>query len=191
MPAMPWVADPVAVGAAVGALALILFAAAWHKLSDAEVFAGALQAYQLLPAPLVGAVARVLPLIEAGLGIALLVPLSRSPALVATAVLMLTYATAMGINLARGRDQVDCGCGGEAHPLSWALVARNVVLAAVALAVAGPTAERGFEWLDGVTLLVGVLAFYALYLMADELLRQSDRLRRLRHAHVHEEAQAR
>ena len=95
----------------------------------------------------------------------------------------------MGVNLARGRDQIDCGCGGDSHPLSWWLVARNAVLAAAALAVAGPTADRGFEWLDGVTLIMGVLAFYALYLMAEELLRQSSRLRQLRHSHVHEEGE--
>lgn len=180
------VADPVVVGAVVGTLALILFAAAWHKLSEPEVFAGALQAYRLLPAAVVPVAARVLPFLEIVLGIAVLVPASRAPALIATALLMVAYASAMGINLMRGREQIDCGCGGEAHPLSWALVVRNIVLAAAALVVAGPARERGFEWLDGVTLVVGVLAFYALYLMADELLRQSSRLRQLRAAHVEE-----
>jgi len=189
MPALAYVADPVAVGAVVGALALILFAAAWHKLAEHDVFAGALQAYQLLPVALVPVAARVLPVLEAILGIAILVPATRGPALVCTALLMLGYACAMGVNLARGRDQIDCGCGGDSHPLSWWLVARNAVLAAAALAVAGPTADRGFEWLDGVTLIMGVLAFYALYLMAEELLRQSSRLRQLRHSHVHEEGE--
>ncbi|MCW5622348.1 MAG: hypothetical protein KIS79_14670, partial [Burkholderiales bacterium] len=128
------VADPVVVGAIVGALALILFAAAWHKLSEPEVFAGALLAYRLLPAAVVPGVARALPVLEIVLGIAILVPVSHTPALIATALLMLTYAAAMGINLMRGREQIDCGCGGDAHPLSWALVVRNVVLAAAALA---------------------------------------------------------
>jgi len=191
MPALPYLADPVAVGTIVGALALILFAAAWHKLSDPDVFAGALQAYELLPQPAVSVAARILPVLEVALGIAILVPSTRAPALLATAALMLLYAAAMGVNLVRGRSQIDCGCGGETHPLSWALVGRNGVLAGAALAVAGPTAERSFEWLDGVTLIVGVLAFYALYLMADELLRQSSRLRQLRAAHVHEEVEAR
>ncbi len=189
MGAVAHLADPVAVGAAVGALALILFAAAWHKLSEPEVFAGALQAYQLLPTALVSAAARLLPVLEILLGIGMLVPATRAPALLATALLMLGYASAIGINLLRGRDQIDCGCGGESHPLSWALVARNAVLAVAALAVAGPTVERGFVWLDGVTLIVGVLAFYTLYLMADELLRQSSRLRQLRHRHAHGEVE--
>ena len=190
MGAVPHIADPVAVGAAVGALALILFAAAWHKLSEPDGFAGALHAYELLPAPMVQITARLLPVLEILLGVAMLIPASRSPALLVTALLMLAYAFAIGVNLVRGRAQIDCGCGADSHPLSWALVARNVVLAATALAVAGPTLERGFVWLDGVTLTMGVLAFYALYLMADELMRQSSRLGQLRQRHGHGEGEA-
>jgi hypothetical protein len=166
----PWVAaDPVAVGAVVGALALVLFAAAWHKLGEPDVFEGALQAYQLLPA---GAVTVS----------ALLVPATRAPALWAFAALVLVYAGAMAVNLWRGRRQIDCGCGGEVHPLSWGLVLRNAVLAGAALLVAGPTVAREFEWLDGVSLVVGVLAFYAMYLLFDELLRQFSRIAQLRAA---------
>ena len=172
--------DPVAVGAVVGALALVLFAAAWHKVTQAEVFAAALQAYELVPVGAVLAVGRALPLVEAAIGIGMLVPLTRQPALIGFAALMLLYAGAMGVNLLRGRRQIDCGCGGESHPLSWALVLRNAVLAALALAVSGPTSQRGFEWLDGMTLVAGVLAFYGLYLLFDELLRHASRLGQLR-----------
>jgi hypothetical protein len=172
--------DPVAVGAVVGALALVLFAAAWHKVAQAEVFAAALQAYELIPVGAVLAVGRALPVVEAAIGIGMLVPLTRQPALIGFAALMLLYAGAMGMNLLRGRRQIDCGCGGESHPLSWALVLRNAVLAALALSVSGPTRQRGFEWLDGMTLVAGVLAFYGLYLLFDELLRQASRLGQLR-----------
>lgn len=175
-------ADPVAVGAVVGALALILFAAAWHKLSEPEVFGGALQAYDLLPAAAVMPLARVLPWIEVATGVALLVPVTRNPALLVFTALILVYAGAMAINLWRGRRQIDCGCGGEVHPLSWGLVLRNGVLAAAALLVAGPTVQREFEWLDGVSLVIGVLAFYALYLLFDEVLRQFSRIAQLRAA---------
>jgi hypothetical protein len=175
-------ADPVAVGAVVGALALVLFAAAWHKLSEPEVFGGALQAYDLLPAAAVMPAARVLPWVEIATGGALLVPATRDPALLAFAALILLYAAAMTVNLLRGRRQIDCGCGGDVHPLSWGLVLRNGVLAAAALSVAGPAIEREFEWLDGVILVAGVLAFYALYLLFDELLRQFSRIAQLRNA---------
>ncbi|MCW5625273.1 MAG: hypothetical protein KIT73_11210 [Burkholderiales bacterium] len=172
-------ADPAAVGTIVGALALILFGAAWHKFSEPNAFLSSLAAYRLLPAALLDPAAKALPTIEVLLGIGLLVPLTRTPALVAVAALFLLYAGAMGVNLGRGRSYIDCGCGGAAHPLSWALVIRNAVLAGAALAVTGPTAERGFSWLDAITLVVGVLAFYMLYLMADELLRQASRMARV------------
>lgn len=174
--------DPVLLGAVVGALALVLFAAAWHKLSEPDVFAGALQAYQLLPGAAVAPAARVLPWLEVGVGVALLVPVTRQAALLAFAALILLYAGAMAVNLWRGRRQIDCGCGGDVHPLSWALVARNALLAAAALVVAGPVLDRAFEWLDGVTLVVGVLALYAMYMLFDELLRQSSRIAELRAA---------
>jgi hypothetical protein len=86
----------------------------------------------------------------------------------------------MAINLLRGRHDIDCGCGGASHPLSWGLVARNVVLAAAALVASRPTVERSMEWTDALTLVLGVLAFYALYLMSDELLRQASRLAQIK-----------
>jgi len=179
-------ADPVTVGTLVGALALVMFAAAWHKLSERELFAGALAAYRLLPPSSVAAIARVLPFVEIAIALCALIPATRSAALGALAVLMLLYALAIGINLARGRRDIDCGCGGEGHPLSWGLVLRNLVLSAAAFIASRPTLERSMDWIDAVTLVLGVLAFYALYLMADELLRQATRLARLAGEHGRE-----
>ena len=105
---------------------------------------------------------------------------SRQAALVGLAALVSAYAVAIAINLLRGRHDIDCGCGGASHPLSWGLVARNMVLAAAAILASRPTVERSMEWTDALTLVMGVLAFYALYLMADELLRQASRLAQIK-----------
>ena len=183
---MALAADPVAVGAYAGALALILFAAAWHKLSEPDVFVGVLQEYELLPQATVVLAGRALPCLEAVLGVGVLLPVTRSIGLIAVACLLALYAAAMAINLWRGKRNIDCGCGGEGQPLSWALVVRNAVLAGIAVGVSGPAGERDFEWLDGVTLVSGVLAFYVLYLLVDELLRQATRLRALRTGPQHE-----
>ncbi|MBX9630370.1 MAG: methylamine utilization protein MauE [Burkholderiales bacterium] len=172
------IADPAAKGAVIGALALILLGAAWHKLSEPNMFLSALAAYRLLPQGLLDVAARGIPLLEIALGAGLLVPATRSLALVGVALLMLGYALAIGINLARGRSYIDCGCGGAAHPLSWGLVVRNGVLAAAALAASGATMDRPLDWLDAVTVVLGVLAFFVTYLMADELLRQASRMAR-------------
>jgi hypothetical protein len=183
---LAFAADPVTVGTIIGALALVMFAAAWHKISDADAFAGALAAYRLLPPQAVPLVARALPAAEVLVGVCVLVPATRAWALLALAGLVASYALAIGINLGRGRHDIDCGCGGESHPLSWGLVLRNLVLAAAALIASRPTVERSMDWIDALTLVLGVLAFYAFYLMADELLRQASRLARLgRDGHEH------
>lgn len=169
-------ADPITAMALAGCFALILFAAAWHKLADGLMFEAALDAYQLLPGALTAVFARALPIAEAVVGIGLLVPATRNAALPAFAVLMAIYAAAMAINLLRGRSQIDCGCGAEVHLLSWALVARNAVLSLTALALCRTSVAREFDWLDGVTLIGGVLALYAGYLLCDELLRQHGRI---------------
>ena len=172
--------DPVAVGAIVGALALVMFAAAWHKFSAPEEFVGALAAYQLLPESLVWPAARVLPVAEAVIGVGILIPYTRQAAALLLSGLVLFYAVAIAINLARGRSSIDCGCGGEAHPLSWGLVARNAVLALAAMVASGQTLDRTMNWIDALTLVMGVLAFYAMYLLVDELLRQAGRAGQLR-----------
>jgi hypothetical protein len=172
--------DPITVGTLVGALALVMFAAAWHKFAEPDEFAGALGAYRLLPQALVPAVARLLPLADAALGAGILLPVTRAPALAALAGLVLLYALAIAANLVRGRRNIDFGCGGPGQPLSWALVIRNVVLAATALIARNPMLERSMDWIDALTLVLGVLAFFVFYLMADELLRQASRFAALR-----------
>ena len=52
--------------------------------------------------------------------------------IVAATALLGLYATGMGININRGRDRIECGCGGAVQPLGWQLVGRNGVLAAIA-----------------------------------------------------------
>lgn len=171
-------ADPAVQGALIGALALVLFGAAWHKLAEPNAFLSALAAYRIVPSGALEVLARAVPVIEIALGAGMLIPASRSYALVGVALLMIGYAGAIALNLLRGRSYIDCGCGGAAHPLSWGLVARNGILALAAVAASGPTIDRPLAWLDAVTLVVGVLAFYMTYLLADELLRQASRMAR-------------
>jgi hypothetical protein len=170
--------DPATTGAVVGALALILFGAAWHKLAEPNAFLSALAAYRLVPGPLLEPMARALPFLEFALGAGVLLPATRVAALAGTAALLVAYAAAIAVNLVRGRSYIDCGCGGAAHPLSWGLVLRNLLLAAAAVAVSGPTADRTLDWLDGFVLVAGGLAFFVAYLMADEVLRQASRMAR-------------
>lgn len=164
-----------------GGLALLLASAASHKLRDLEAFRAALGGYKLLPEASIGIASLVLIAVEIATSAALL--FSSSAGLAAAALLAL-YSLAIGVNLARGRREIDCGCFGPAarQPLSAGLVVRNAALIALALACALPAAPRALVWIDGLTV-VGAIAFGMLVHEAvNALLANAPRLRALRGA---------
>jgi hypothetical protein len=142
---------------AVGALAALVFARAGAlKLRDWSSLAGVVENYDLLPAFMAPPVAAVLPIVEITLAVALAVSapfaalwpapwLAAVPA--AAAGLLLVFALAMAINLARGRSHIDCGCGDARgrQPLSAGLVIRNLAMAAALILAAAlaPEPARG------------------------------------------------
>ncbi len=160
--------DPVIAIALSWSLALLLGAAAVHKIIDWSAFRTALESYRLLPPMLVPAAAAVLPVVEASLAAGLVLPAPGAAA--ATAGLLAVYAVAMAVNLMRHRRLTDCGCGGRRQPLSWILVVRNLLLAVAALGLLLPQAGRALVWLDGVTVAAAVTVASVLYLTADALL---------------------
>ena len=97
-----FLADPVAASAVAGCVALILFSAAWHKISEFDIFVGALDAYQLLPSVAVMPIARLLPCVEVAIALLVLIPATRPAGLAACAGLIAIYAVAIAVNLARG-----------------------------------------------------------------------------------------
>jgi Methylamine utilisation protein MauE len=115
------------------ALALLFTLAALHKLRDRRRFDGIVLAYRLGPPRLVLRAARLLPALEGVIAAGLI--FTPTPAAVAAATLFAGYGLAMTINLARGRRDIDCGCGEAPERLSGWLVARNAVLAAAALSL--------------------------------------------------------
>ncbi|GIS18476.1 MAG: hypothetical protein CM15mP120_03920 [Pseudomonadota bacterium] len=60
----------------------------------------------------------------------------------------------------RGRQHIDCGCGGEGTPISWGLVLRNAVLLLIALPLSTP--DGGFTIIMGfLVVLTGALGLLA------------------------------
>lgn len=118
------------------ALAALFAVAAAHKLRDRRYFDGIVLDYRLLPPRLALRVARLLPGLELALAAGLLV--GWRPAALTAAAVLLGYAAAMTVNLARGHREIDCGCGGPPQRLSGWLVGRNVIMAAAALALLLP-----------------------------------------------------
>ena len=168
--------DPLVGRAIATAFALLWLLAAWHKVSAGERFVAILGEYRLLPTAWTRPVARLLPLVEAALGLGWLTGLA--PGLVAplTTAVLGAYALAIAINLVRGRVHIGCGCGlggasGDDQPLSWWLVARNLSLGTVAMAAVLPASQRELGLLDWGTLVFALLAGVALYSGASQILR--------------------
>jgi Methylamine utilisation protein MauE len=162
--------DP-AVGALLaGAFALLFASAALHKFLDAERFAAAFLAYEVVPPPLAW-VSRLVPMLELVIAIALLPAGSRRGAAAAGAALLLAYAGAIAINLGRGRRDLDCGCGGpsERRPIGMWMVWRNLLLAALLAALRLPWADRPLSAVDALTIGAGTAMAALLYMSFEAL----------------------
>ena len=173
--------DPIPIVASALALAAVLATAATHKLRAPRWFAAQLEAYALLPQALIKPCARLLPLAEGAIALGLLLPASRSLAAVAAAALMLLYAGAIGLNLWRGRSDLDCGCAGpgQAQPLRPLLLLRNAALLGLALLAALPPQPRELGLFDGFVAIAAAAVVLLLYAAADGLLTNAPRLLKL------------
>jgi hypothetical protein len=114
----------------------VFLRAGFAKVTDLPDFRSAVANYRLLPTGLVPPVALTLPFAE--VAAAVFLALGILPGIVAAllALLLLSFAGAIAINLARGRS-FDCGCAGSApQTINWWHVAVNVGMAALAVAIA-------------------------------------------------------
>ena len=164
--------DPLAVWIPAAWLATLLLHAGLVKLLDRSMFVQHLGAYRV-PDALITPLSGVLPLAEIGFGLLLLSPWREVGAAGASALLLL-YAASMAWHLKAGR-RLDCGCGGEPLPLSWALVLRNLALTLLCLPASANLLPREMHIADyGVTLgavLLGSLLWAAFH----QVLRQTRR----------------
>ncbi|MGV8995760.1 MAG: MauE/DoxX family redox-associated membrane protein [Parvibaculaceae bacterium] len=172
--------DPIIDWSLRGGLALILTLAAMHKFNDRPTFEGQLGAYQLLPDVLVHAASRAIPMCE--LAIALCLLMRSEHAAYFGAGLFAIYAGAIGINLLRGRRDIDCGCGGtDGHQmLHPALVIRNLVLALGAGAITLAQTPRHTGFADYAIAALAALTGVALYVVSNTLIAQLPASRRLK-----------
>lgn len=167
--------DPLVSHALALAFALLLLLGAWHKVTAPVEFRAALGEYRLLPPTLLPLAAMLIPAFESLLGGAWLAGYASSAAPL-TAALLGLYAAAIAINLGRGRVHIGCGCGfgaasGKDPPLSWWLVARNLLLGGLALLAALPARDRALGAYDWLTLALVLAAAVALFAGASQLLR--------------------
>ncbi|MGQ9364693.1 MauE/DoxX family redox-associated membrane protein [Azospirillum sp. ST 5-10] len=164
-------------GTAVVFTTLLFARAALHKLWDFTAFTGYVADYRLVPEAWSRGAALAAVAAELLAVAALVLPGGQAVGTALAIALLLGYAGAMAVNLRRGRDRIECGCGGAVQPIGRGLVLRNLVLSAVAAAGLGgapfalPAAAVVATLLAGCTLWIG-------YALVEQLLANAAYLRR-------------
>lgn len=166
--ALPGAADPLFGWIAAAGIAVLFAHAAIAKALDRPLFMQHLAAYGVAGRWLAMAVP-ALPAVEAVTAVLLLTPWRAAGALLAGG-LLLAYAAAMALHRARGRT-LDCGCGGAPLPVSWALVLRNLLLAALAGVALLPASARPMGIADFLVVAAAVVLGSLLYAALNQLLR--------------------
>ena len=125
-------------------VAALFAASAAHKLRDWMRFREVVRNYQLLPQRVVPAAAATTIALELSTALLILLVATRPIGALLAAGLLIAYATAMAINLGRGRVNLDCGCLGigRRQAVRWWMVTRNMVIAAFALIAGQPLVAR-------------------------------------------------
>lgn len=155
-----------------GALAFVFAEAAVHKLRDPAAFSGIVRGHALVPDGLAPGVTASLITGEGLAALALLAPIGAAPGAVLALALLGVYSTAIGVNLARGRRDVDCGCLGPGQRQSLApwMLLRNGILGIAAAACLIPLAARPLSWLvDGISIAGGASVLILVFLAATRL----------------------
>jgi hypothetical protein len=163
-----------------------LFAAGCvQKLRHFDAFRDNVDHYELVPPFMLRPAAVLLVLWESLVVAALLIPATVSVGSVLAILLLGAYATAMGINLFRGRRGLDCGCTGPAlrQPISEWLVLRNLLLAGAAWLAGGAAAERALGGWDYALVLAALCVTGLLYMASERLLANAPGLQRLIYAY--------
>ena len=161
--------DPIISTSAALALSVIFASAASHKLRKPRWFRRQVEEYRLAPTFLTPAIAIGLPAAELLIAIGLLWPTNRQTAASVALVLIAAYALAIGINLLRGRHDMDCGCSGPAlrQPLHPMLLLRNFFLGVLALSALFPVLNRSVSLHDSFVMIAAGTTVVLLYAAAD------------------------
>jgi methylamine dehydrogenase accessory protein MauD len=160
-------------------LAVVFAVAAAGKLRDHPGAARALRDFGL-PARLASPGAIALPIAELAVAALLVATPTALAGAIAALVLLGLFGIAIGRLIARG-EQPDCNCFGTVHsaPVGWTTMARNLVFAALAVAIvaAGPgrSLTGAFDGAEPWVVAIGVVVAIQLF-FSWQLFRQNGRL---------------
>src|ERR1700693_2762943 len=163
--------DPVIGMLLIVSFAILFASAAWHKWRDLRRFDEVFAAYGLLPPIRWLRLSWTVPLLETAVALGLLWARSRACACAAGIILLLSYAGAMALNLARGRRDIACGCGGpdERRPIAAWMVWRNLLLALLLSGALWHWSRRALLLTDWGTIVFGIAAAVVVYVCVDRL----------------------
>ncbi len=172
------VLDPILILLANYCIASLFLSACYGKLRAFGVFRATLEDYELVPPLFVGPCAVVITAAEIAIGIGALVPAYALLSMFGAMALLLVYVAAIGINLARGRNDIDCGCSGPATQqlISKWLLLRNLALAAIAVVGMATPSQRPLHMPDVVLVVVALVGATALYAAINQLMANAPRL---------------
>jgi hypothetical protein len=166
----------------VATIALLFASAGLHKLRDVRRFAEIFAAYGVATAVSRWRLSWMVPVLELAVAVGLLFEGARLYAALAGIVLLLAYASAIRINLRRGRRDLACGCGGpdERRPIALWMVWRNIFIALILVCALAPWGTRPLGFIDAVTVVFGLLTLALIYLCFDQLMGYVQRAAHLR-----------
>ena len=116
-------------------LAVVFLLSAIGKIRNLGKFEESVRDYKLLSRNFVGPFSNTLPWIEIILSFLIFVGWRTAAAASLSAALFLLFNTAIGINLIRGRNDIDCGCFGSKHKIGIKIILRNIVLLAISFLI--------------------------------------------------------
>ncbi|WER48400.1 MauE/DoxX family redox-associated membrane protein [Cupriavidus sp. WKF15] len=169
------ICDPVAHGVGRTFLALLFLVGATLKAMAFEEFTGTIAAYRLIPDAAVKAAAMLVVALEAVSGVLSLQLLSVSGGAWVPVGFLGIVTLAVGINLARGNVDIDCGCGvaqGSSR-LSWPILARNTVLILVAAGLTAVPAGRALSLFDNLSIAGGAMSLLGVHVAFTQLIANS------------------
>ena len=170
--------DPILILLANYCIACLFLSACFGKVRGFGVFRATLEDYELVPSILVSSCAIAVIAVEAVIGVGALIPGFAPLSMAAAVALLMVYVLAIGINLARGRTDIDCGCTGPAvrQLISKWLLLRNLGLAGIALVGMATPSQRPPHMADLVLTGVALLGAMALYGAINQLMANAPRL---------------
>jgi Methylamine utilisation protein MauE len=156
----------------IAGIALLFASAGARKLQDLARFTEIFAAYRVIPVAVARRLAWLIPCLELSVAITLLWEPSRRMAVISAIAVLVAYASGLGLNLLRGRRDLECGCGAarDRRAIAAWMIWRNLILAAALGIATLPWSPRPFNPTDFLTVMGGLIVGAALYAAVDRLL---------------------